>query len=64
MAGAWGSTDKVNLYLRPALEPWREREGQKGKQETSFASPRVVKREKEKGKRRGIGGRITLGRWR
>ena len=48
VAGALGSTDKVDLYLRPALEPWREIEG---KQEPSFASPNIGKREMEKGKK-------------
>ena len=54
------------------LEPWEvpirwtdtsdqhlnHRERQKGKQEPSFASPRVGKREKGKGKEKVVGGRI------
>ena len=66
MAGALGSTDKVDLYLRPALEPWRETKRKAGDfLETSFASPRVVKKGKGKrkeGKRKVL--EVELGRWR
>ena len=60
VAGALGSTDKVDLYLRPALEPWRERKKRAG--DFLCFSEGSEKGKREEGKRKVL--EVELGRWR